>query len=58
MRRISLNEYLNAKNIWTKRLLHLEHFNVHRDIEILEYERDIIGLNPLNPTNLIVWRFK
>lgn len=28
------------------------------DVEILEYQPDLIGFNPLNPTNLIVWRFK
>lgn len=28
------------------------------DVEIIEYQPDIIGFNPLNPTNLIVWRFK
>lgn len=28
------------------------------DIEILEYERDVVGLNPLNSANIIVWRFR
>ncbi|MBD2680427.1 MULTISPECIES: hypothetical protein [Nostoc] len=28
------------------------------DIDILEYHPDYIGLNPLHPTNIVVWRFK
>ena len=28
------------------------------DIEVIEYEQDIVGINPLNSANLIVWRFK
>lgn len=28
------------------------------DIEILEYQQDYIGLNPLNSANLVVWKFK
>jgi hypothetical protein len=28
------------------------------DVEILEYEKDIFGLMPLNTANLIVWKFK
>jgi hypothetical protein len=27
------------------------------DVEIIEFERDIQGLNPLNPSSLLVWRF-
>ena len=30
-----------------------------KDIEVLEYEQDLMGwFNPLNSTNMIVWRFK
>ena len=29
-----------------------------RDVEILEYKTDIFGLQPLNSSNLIVWKFK
>jgi hypothetical protein len=28
------------------------------DIEIIEWRRDAIGINPLNSANLMVWRFK
>lgn len=28
------------------------------DVEIIEYKLDVFGLNPLNSSNLIVWKFK
>ncbi|MHC5737315.1 hypothetical protein [Nostoc sp.] len=28
------------------------------DIEIIEYHSDYVGINPLNSTNIVVWRFK
>lgn len=28
------------------------------DVEIIEYKQDVFGLNPLNSSNLIVWKFK
>ncbi|MBD2691069.1 methyltransferase domain-containing protein [Anabaena catenula] len=28
------------------------------DVEILEYYPDYIGINPLNSTNIVIWRFK
>jgi len=27
-------------------------------IEIVEQEYDVIGINPLNSTNVIIWKFK
>ena len=30
----------------------------HPSVEILEFEPDVIGLSPLNSTNIIVWKFK
>jgi hypothetical protein len=31
----------------------------HRDyVELREFRPDVIGLNPLNSTNIIVWNFK
>jgi hypothetical protein len=32
--------------------------NGEYEVEILEYHPDYIGLNPLNSTNIVVWRFK
>lgn len=29
-----------------------------KDIEVIEWKKDIIGINPLNSANLMVWRFK
>ena len=28
------------------------------DVEILEYHPDYIGINPLHPTNIVIWRFR
>jgi hypothetical protein len=36
----------------------LEVLKERNDIEILEIEYDIFGLNPLNPTNFIAWKFR
>lgn len=48
-RYIELNDYnLNLVTLLRDR----------EDIEILEYQPDCMGLNPLNSTNLIVWKFK
>lgn len=44
---------LNDYNTDLVKLLH-----EREDIEILEYQPDCIGLNPLNSAHLIVWRFK
>ncbi len=48
-RYIQLNDY--NRNLFTELLS-------RTDVEVIEYEYDIFGLNPLNSTNLIVWRFK
>lgn len=46
---IEMNDY--NRNLWTI----LESRN---DIEIIEFDQDVIGINPLNSSNLIVWKFK
>jgi len=28
------------------------------DVDILEYHSDYVGMNPLNPTNIVVWKFR
>ncbi len=49
------NQYikLNDYNTDLVKILH-----ERDDIEILEYQPDFMGINPLNSTHLIVWKFK
>ena len=28
------------------------------DIEVIEFRPDVVGLNPLNSTNIIAWKFR
>jgi SAM-dependent methyltransferase len=50
-RYIELNNY----NMDLVSLLFERHRN---DIDVIEFRPDVIGLNPLNSTNMIVWKFK
>lgn len=49
------NKYIEV-NDYNRNLLSLLQNRV--DIEIIRFEQDLFGLNPLNSTNFIVWRFK
>jgi SAM-dependent methyltransferase len=49
------NSYINI-NDYNKDLLEI--LTDRSDIEIIEYQPDIFGMNPLNSTNLIAWKFK
>ena len=41
MEPVSINEYFNNKNPWTKRLLGLDHFQKNRDIQQVENEYNL-----------------
>ncbi len=45
MRSVELNDFLNADNVWTRRLLGLEPFKRRRDAELIgrEYDCDLYG---------------
>lgn len=49
------NKYMEL-NDYNRNLI--EVLKSNSDIEILELEYDVFGLNPLNSSNLIVWKFK
>lgn len=46
---IELNDY--NRNLFSV-------LKAREDVEIVEYEQDLIGINPLNSANLIAWKFK
>ncbi|MDF5709877.1 MAG: hypothetical protein PUP90_19970 [Nostoc sp. S4] len=62
--------FLNNRNSWIgtlrNRYIEINHYNKdlinilksRNDIEIIEYHPDYIGINPLHPTSVIIWRFK
>lgn len=49
------NRYIEI-NDYNRNLIDL--LLINKGIEILEYETDVFGVNPLNPFNIIVWQFK
>ncbi|MDD4803199.1 MAG: hypothetical protein PHF24_09720 [Syntrophomonas sp.] len=49
------NRYIEL-NDYNRNLIELLQKN--KDIEILEYNTDVFGINPLNPFNIIAWQFK
>jgi len=48
MRTVSLNEYLNAENVWTQRLLGLSQFSKSRNLNSLEKEFNVDKFGPLS----------
>lgn len=61
-----LSQRKNLLGLMRNRYIELNDYNrnlidllwTNKDIEILEYETDVFGINPLNPFNIIVWQFK
>ena len=63
---ICLNERQSLIGILRNRYIEINDYNrdliallkSRNDIEILEFKPDAIGVNPLNPSNILVWKFK
>ena len=36
----------------------LSRLEAHPSVEILEVKEDVIGVNPLNPTSIVHWRYR
>lgn len=61
-----LSQRKNLLGLMRNRYIELNDYNrnlidllwTNKNIEILEYETDVFGINPLNPFNIIVWQFK
>lgn len=49
------NKYIEV-NDYNRNLIKL--LQTDKEVEILELEHDVFGLNPLNSSNILVWRFK
>lgn len=49
------NKYIEI-NDYNRNLFDI--LKAREDVQIIEYERDVVGINPLNSANLIVWKFK
>ena len=49
------NKYIEL-NDYNRNLFSI--LKAREDVKIIEYKQDLIGVNPLNSANLIVWKFK
>lgn len=51
------NRYVELNN-YNMDLVSLLFEQWRNDIEVIEFRPDVVGLNPLNSTNIIVWKFR
>ncbi|MGL5059956.1 MAG: hypothetical protein ACRC62_08225 [Microcoleus sp.] len=51
------NRYIELNN-YNMDLVSLLFERYREDVDVIEFRPDVIGLNPLNSTNIIVWKFR